>query len=78
MTLRYPDLTPALLAVLRIERALEPAYGDTKAPKILDGYDAWRKRSGSRTPQVEGEGSRDGNMKEFKVIPGPVVPFGGV
>lgn len=60
MTLRYSELSPEMVAVLRIERALETAYpqNGNKASLILQGYEAFRKRSG--------------------VIPGPVVPFGGV
>lgn len=76
--MKYQELTDPMRAVRRLDRALEGTYGDTRSSELLDGYDAWRKRSGSRTPQVEGEGSWDGNMKEFKIIPGPVVPFGGV
>lgn len=55
---KYSELTPEHIAVLRLDAALSDTYGSTKSKMILQGYEAFRKRSG--------------------VIPGPVVPFGGV
>lgn len=48
MTLRYPDLTPSMLGVLRLDAALTETYGDTRSAKLLAGHAAWK----SRTPQV--------------------------
>lgn len=57
-TLKYSELSPEHIAVLRLDATLSDTYGSTKSKMILQGYEAFRKRSG--------------------VIPGPVVPFGGV
>lgn len=57
-TLKYSELKPEQVAVLRLDASLSETYGSTKSKMILQGYEAFRKRSG--------------------VIPGPVVPFGGV
>ena len=43
--MKYAELTPEMLAVLRLEKALERCYpqnGD-RASRVLDGYEAWRK-----------------------------------
>lgn len=48
MSLRYPDLTPAMVGVLRLDAALEPAYGDNRSSKLLAGHAEWLKKTASR------------------------------
>lgn len=48
-TLKYSDLSPQMIAILRLDASLSNTYGDTRSSKLLEGYEEWRK---GITPQM--------------------------
>lgn len=62
--LRYSELSPAMVDVLRIYRAVEMAYpqGPQRATQTLAGFEVWRKKRSRMTPQAGSTGP--GMIKE--------------
>lgn len=42
--LKYSEITPEILTILRLDKALQDAYGDDRSGKIVEGYELWRRK----------------------------------